>query len=186
MGVDGDGNDDQQQPQQLDGDQQQQRVEDISGAAWPKKKTLASTGQVQGEDRERDKVGSGVGVVTTASLIPLEVEAWHPSCHLGFPPPGLPAVREGSPCLGQSQQSIRWCHQKYFTLQFRPSPSEIVVMTCRSSPLTIQCIIPNFRWKIHKLTSSILCRFNFLMLGCYLIFICLQRPPGRLGYTSPQ
>ena len=78
------------------------------------------------------------------------------------------------------------CHQKYFTLQFRPSPSEIVVMTRRSSPLTIQCIIPNSRWNIHKLTSSILCHFNFLMLGCYLIFICLQRPPGRFGYTSPQ
>ena len=78
------------------------------------------------------------------------------------------------------------CHQKYFTLQFRPSPSEIVVVTRRTSPLTIQCMIPNPRWNIHNLTSSILCRFNFLMLGCYLILICLQRPPGHFGYTSPQ
>ena len=60
------------------------------------------------------------------------------------------------------QQQLAHCHQKYLTLQFRPSPSEIVVMTRRSSPLTIQCIIPNFRWNIYKLSSSILCRFHFL------------------------
>ena len=57
------------------------------------------------------------------------------------------------------------CHQKYFTLQFRPSPSEIVVVTRRTSPLKIQCIIPIRMWNVHNLTNPTLCLLNLLNLG---------------------
>jgi hypothetical protein len=79
-----------------------------------------------------------------------------------------------------------WCHQKYFTLQFRPSPSEIVVMTRRTSPLTIQCIIPICMWNIHNLTNPTLCLLTFLNLGQCHVFVLLQSPPGRLGHARPQ
>ena len=43
---------------------------------------------------------------------------------------------------------------------------EKIIMTCRDfSFCDTQCMIPIYRWNIHKLTNPILCRFNFLRLG---------------------
>ena len=72
----------------------------------------------------------------------------------------LPANRE----LGMVVLYVN-CHQKYFTLQFRPSPSGIVMMTRRTSPLMIQCIIPICMWNIYNLTNPTLCLLTFLNLG---------------------
>jgi hypothetical protein len=104
-------------------------------------------------------------------------------------PPSKTSVARSPSSMLQTRSSRRThhlCHQKYFTLQFRPSPSEIVVMTRRTSPLTIQCIIPICMWNTPNLTNPTLCLLTFLNLGQCHVFVLLQSPSGRLGHNRLQ
>jgi hypothetical protein len=40
-------------------------------------------------------------------------------------------------------------------------------------------------WNTPNLTNPTLCLLTFLNLGQCHVFVLLQSPPGRFGYTSP-